>query len=190
MVILLFSVVALGLGIHQYVRVSFESIPEIGESTPPGGLIVVLAGGQGRIRQSLQLIAEGKSKRLLIIGAGQGVTLERIISEKDWPVGVSKDSVKIENESHSTYENVLKIREMVLLEQLREVSVVTSYYHALRTQMMLTRLLPRWTQVTLMGVMTPNFRQEKFWLHGISIELAILESLKFAWYWAMLPQIL
>lgn len=178
-----------GYGLQAFVRLSFETIPEV-ESTPPNDLMVVLAGGKGRIRHALELIAEGRSKRLLIIGAGQGISIENIIPVGEWPVGVAKDLVEIENESNSTYENSLKIRELVLAEQLKEVIIVTSFYHALRTKLILKRMLPRWTNISVVGVTTQNFQQEGFWTHGLSLRLAIEETLKLVWYWAVLPQIL
>src|SRR5689334_8444008 len=83
------TVATVALGVYLFMRLSFGNVPEI-DQTPPNDLTVVLAGGRNRIRQALDLIGQGRSKRLLIIGAGQGITADQIIPSKDWPVGVAR----------------------------------------------------------------------------------------------------
>lgn len=181
------AVIVIAAGLQNFHYRSFHDVAGI-EELPPNDLTVVLAGGRGRIKQALELVAQGRSKKLVIIGAG--AALEEIIPQREWPVGVAKDLVQIETESNSTFQNALKIRDFVLSQHLREVTVVTSFYHVLRTRLILRRVLPRWTNVSVVGVQTANYKAEGFWIHPLSLRLSAEETLKYVWYWLVIPQIL
>ena len=89
---------------------------------------VVLTGGPGRVREGMDLLAQGRVQKLIISGVHPGASLREIFPEFPF-YGLQKDDVILERRSGTTYGNAQQT--LVLVEALhcRDLILVTSYLH-------------------------------------------------------------
>jgi uncharacterized SAM-binding protein YcdF (DUF218 family) len=113
----------------------FEA-PVAGPEMGSVDLIAVLTGGQGRLREAVQLLLAGRGKELFISGTGgPGITAREILAANDlhespaWML----EHITLDPESQSTRDNARQVREIIARRGVRSVLLVTSNYHMPRT---------------------------------------------------------
>ena len=87
--------------------------------------IAVLTGGKGRIKLGLELFNKNRNLRLIISGVDKKVSDETIISNDI----KNKSRITIDKDSESTYQNAKIINEWSSKYKLRNIAIITSYYH-------------------------------------------------------------
>ena len=102
--------------------------------------IAVLTGGNGRIKQGLELINLYKNKKLIISGVHKKVSMETIIPNKL----KNKNNITLDKASESTFENVLVISEWIKENNLSNITIITSYYHMPRTMLLMQAIAPEY----------------------------------------------
>ena len=101
--------------------------------------IAVLTGGKGRIKLGLELMSVHQNIKLLISGVDKKVSINSII-----PTYLeSKNDILLDKDSESTYQNALVISEWVKKNNLKNVTIITSYYHMPRSMLLLKTLIPK-----------------------------------------------
>ena len=100
--------------------------------------IAVLTGGKGRINLGLELFKKNRNLRLIISGVDKKVSNKAIIPNNF----NNKSSITIDKASESTYENAKIINEWTSKYKLRNVTIITSYYHMPRSMMLIQSLTP------------------------------------------------
>jgi uncharacterized SAM-binding protein YcdF (DUF218 family) len=114
--------------------------------------IMVLAGGENRIRTGLALLREGAGTELHIVGAGRGVTAARVIPGYDALDGRDRDRIHIESWSENTFENAASVKSIVNERRLRSIVLVTSDYHVPRAARAVRAILPPDVAMTVVPV--------------------------------------
>jgi uncharacterized SAM-binding protein YcdF (DUF218 family) len=139
------------------------------EDLPSVDLIVVLTGGQGRLREALSLLQNQKGKELLISGTFAQSTIDDILSANeisDFPEAY-KSRIRLDPGSQRTVENVQEIRRVIERDQFQSVLVVTSNYHMKRTLWLLEEELARKPAIKVdlipYPVSSPNFEVVSWW---------------------------
>ena len=100
--------------------------------------IAVLTGGKGRINLGLELFNKNRNLRLIISGVDKKVSNKSII-----PNDLNnKSSITIDKDSESTYQNARIINEWASKYKLKNVTIITSYYHMPRSMMLIQLLTP------------------------------------------------
>lgn len=131
------------LGFAWFTHVVFGYIhtqPQ-GISVPSESGIAVLTGGKHRIRKGLELLEQGKGKRLLISGVQKGVRLDEIAAREkvhlydDMPIDLGYEAT-------TTEENAKEIAAWADQYKLKTIYAVTSFYHIPRSRLELEHEMP------------------------------------------------
>ena len=113
----------------QYQEISFSEISDG---------IAVLTGGKGRINLGLELFNSNRNLRLIISGVDKKVSDKSIIPEDL----KNKFNITIDKDSESTYQNAKVINKWASKYKLKNVTIITSYYHIPRSMMLIQSLTP------------------------------------------------
>lgn len=103
--------------------------------TTPSDAIVVLTGGSGRLEYGLQLLAEGKAKKLFISGVGERFTVEGMLRHAvpDIQKRVSPDAIVLGRQAENTIGNAEETARWLKKEGYKSIRLVTSNYHMPRS---------------------------------------------------------
>ena len=100
--------------------------------------IAVLTGGKGRIKLGLELFSLRSNIQLIISGVDKKVSDSTII-----PIDFKNNvNITIDKESESTYQNAMVIKKWAKTNELRNVTVITSYYHMPRSMILMKSFSP------------------------------------------------
>jgi uncharacterized SAM-binding protein YcdF (DUF218 family) len=101
--------------------------------------VFVLAGGKGRIDKAYD-IASKNGKNLIIVGASSKIDYKDI--EQSFGIKESdKNKITIDFSTNTTYENVNFIKDYVFENNIKEITLVTSYFHMKRSTFLLKSIL-------------------------------------------------
>jgi len=108
--------------------------------------IVVLTGGNDRIRAGLSLHAQGLSDTLFITGVNNAVTKNMILKMKAPSVQLPDCCILLGYKATTTVENALETKEWVAnydMKNVKTIRLVTSNYHMDRSFLEMKRQLPK-----------------------------------------------
>ena len=136
----------------------------------PVDLIVVVTGGQGRLKKALEFFEEGKGEYLLISGVGDNVGLNDILEANAYSQlpEILRTRIILGSLSRSTTENAKEIKTLIGKHDFASILFVTSAYHLPRASRLLKRELERWpesqgVQLFFHSVDSPNYSLESWW---------------------------
>ena len=145
--------------------------------------IIVLTGGQGRVEQGLQALAEGKAPVLFISGVGHKVTLQEMISShssRDVQARIAqrRAHVVLDYVAVTTQSNASEAASFVAKNHIRTARLVTAYYHMPRSLAEFRAAMPG---VTLLPdpVLPPNYERDGWWRDEPARRLMVSEFNKF-----------
>jgi uncharacterized SAM-binding protein YcdF (DUF218 family) len=154
----------------------------IGRYGPSGAAkadgIVVLTGGEHRLREAARLLAEGRGKRLLISGANPVATREDLHRKSGLTAALFNCCVDIGYAAHTTVGNAHEAKAWASDKRFTKLIIVTSSYHMPRSLIELARVMPDLTLLPF-PVVSNNFRTESWWLHVGTARLLFSEYVKF-----------
>lgn len=99
---------------------------------PPTDAIVVITGGEGRIEQAMDMLAQRKGKRLLIAGADPSVTKDDLVRRLQGRRALMKCCVDLGSESVDTRSNAEEARRWLERKRYRSARLITSDWHMRR----------------------------------------------------------
>jgi uncharacterized SAM-binding protein YcdF (DUF218 family) len=168
-------VVGLGLGFVRFVAL----LPTT--ETPPARNtdgIVALTGAAFRINDALELLAEGRGRRLLITGVNPGTRpqeISRLTPEfQRW----FSCCVDLDRSATNTIGNAVETRRWATDQGFRSLIVVTSNFHMPRAIVELAHQLPGVALVPY-PVISERVRVESWWTNPSTTRLLFLEYLKY-----------
>ncbi len=130
-------VLAVLVGFGWFAAESFQASPQ----PPASDGIVVLTGGEERVRAGLHLLDAGVAERLLISGVGRDAEFPRLAHLAGVDPGLGA-RVTLGHLAHSTHGNALEIADWVALQHAHSLIVVTAGYHMPRALAELRTALP------------------------------------------------
>ncbi len=151
---------------------------------PEVDVIAVLTGGQGRLKEALNLLMMGKGKRLLISGVEPQAKISEIflLNGLEVPPPDVMNFIHLDVQSLNTHENAIEIRRVMELYDAHSVLLVTSSYHLKRATLYLERELkkepPYLASISNFPVESPNFDRRKWWSSPTSWSILLSEYLK------------
>lgn len=139
--------------------------------------IVVLTGGEQRIREAIQLFSQGKARRLLISGVNRATTRDdvRRISGID-PI-LFECCIDMGYAALDTIGNAEEARAWARTWGFKRLIVVTSNYHMTRSLAELARAMPD-VELVPFPVVSKNYRAETWWVHPGTARIVVSEYLK------------
>ncbi|MCE2993887.1 MAG: YdcF family protein [Candidatus Jidaibacter sp.] len=139
--------------------------------------VIVLTGAKGRIDEGIKAFFKYDAKKLLISGAGGGITKDLIMRKmsKINPTYQYSDKVIVlGNIATSTFTNALETRIFLDLNHLDSYRLVTSSYHYPRTKYIFEHVVPDKTLV-MHPLFTPAFRKTESFTRFASLKLTVTE---------------
>lgn len=140
--------------------------------------IVVLTGGTSRVADAIELLAEGRGKRLLISGAHPATTIGEIVRLVPTREHFVTCCVDLDPSAVNTVGNATGTRRWVVSRGFRSLIVVTSNYHMPRTMAELARQMPDVTLIPF-PVVADKQRAERWWTSPLTTRLLVSEYLKY-----------
>jgi len=139
--------------------------------------IVVLTGGSSRVSDAMELLAEGRGKRLLITGVHRTTSSTELARLHRDYARLMACCVDLDHSAVNTVGNAIETRRWAHRRSIRSLIVVTSNYHMPRAMAELARQLP---DVALIAfpVVTDNVRTDQWW-NPPTARLLLSEYLKY-----------
>ena len=100
--------------------------------------IAVLTGGKGRISLGLELFKSDGNLKLIISGVDKKVSDKSIIPDNLR----NKANITIDKDSESTYQNAKVINNWIAQNKLKNVTIISSYYHMPRSMLLIQAITP------------------------------------------------
>ena len=124
----------------------------------PTDAAVVLTGASGRIEHAVDVLRQGKAKRLLIAGADSSVTKADITRRVPRNAGLIKCCVDLGSESVDTRTNAEEAQRWLDQHKFRSVRLITSDWHMRRARYEFDKVLGSKYRLVTDGVRTePSF---------------------------------
>lgn len=158
-------------------------IPDgVADSTTATDGIVVLTGGSDRLREGLQLLADGKAKRLLISGVYRDASLTDLLHIGEVPAGLSQQMIDccitIGYRAGNTLGNATEAAEWAAANNIRSLRLVTADYHMPRSLLEFSHALPG-ALIVPHPVFPEEVKRERWWLWPGTASLVVSEYHKY-----------
>lgn len=140
--------------------------------------IVVLTGGSGRLRQGLELLAEGRAHKLFVSGVYRGVDVRQLLDAFQESPGGLECCVTLGYEADSTRGNAIETAAWMRDQGFRSLRLVTANYHMPRSLLEFGRTMPD-IEIVPHPVMPENFKQDDWWRWPGSASLMVSEYSKY-----------
>lgn len=140
--------------------------------------IVVLTGAALRIADAVELLAEGRGKRLLVSGVHPATTSTELKKQIPDFARLSACCIDLGHEAQNTLGNAVETARWTKKHGFRSLIVVTSAWHMPRAILELERELPDVTLIRF-PVVTDRMRDQSWWSDPQTARLLIYEYLKY-----------
>lgn len=145
---------------------------------PKADAIVVLTGGTERIKQALELLSQGRAKRLLISGVHPGTSQKQIAASTEVDEELFECCVDLDRIAMNTIGNAYETSDWVSRFGFRSLLVVTSAYHLPRASLELRAALPHLDLIAY-PVISKNLDLRSWYLKPTTIHLLLREYVKY-----------
>ncbi len=140
--------------------------------------IVALTGGEARIGQAVNLLAQGKAKRLLITGVHPSTSASQLQRLVPGGGDFFPCCVDLGRAALDTRGNAAETGAWVARHGFRSLIVVTSAYHMPRTLIEFAWAMPE-VKLIAHPVISPDFHIENWWSHQATRRLLFVEYVKY-----------
>lgn len=140
--------------------------------------IVVMTGGQSRIKEAVRLLKEGYGRRLLISGVNPRTGQSDLIRLTDLDKQTFSCCVDLGYTALNTIGNAAETQTWAAAHGYRSLIVVTSNYHMPRTLVELARIAPD-VQLQPHTVTPVAFDTQAWWLSPVTMRNLVAEYVKF-----------
>ena len=143
-----------------------------------GDAIVVLTGGELRVREGLKLFAEGAGRRILISGVNPATSKEELRRLSGVTPLLFDCCVDIGYVARDTIGNAEDTRTWLRIWDLHRLILVTSNYHMPRSLAEFRRALPG-VEIVPHALRSRHYQASEWWRHPGALKLVVTEYLKF-----------
>lgn len=156
----------------------FVAPPAPDTRVSPTDAIVVLTGGSLRLRSGIDLLREGKGRKLFVSGVNQQVDLEELLgisgSMPDWALCC----IILGHEADNTLENAQETARWIRSQGFHSLRLVTAWYHMPRSLLEFDRALPE-IDIVAHPVFPDQVKQEHWWAQRGTALLLVSEYVKY-----------
>jgi uncharacterized SAM-binding protein YcdF (DUF218 family) len=155
-------------------------------ATPPGGeswtgptdAIVVLTGGSLRLQSGIDLLREGKGRKLFVSGVHQQVDLEDLLGFSgrmpDWALCC----IVLGHDADNTLGNAQETAQWIRGQGFHSLRLVTAWYHMPRSLLEFDRAMPD-IDIVAHPVFPDQVKQERWWAWRGTAVLLVNEYVKY-----------
>ncbi len=155
------------LGLASFFTTIVVMTPKSPEIKTEG--IVVLTGGDNRVRTGFDILLDHPGTRLLISGVNPKTRLADLIKESGVKAVVMPCCIDLGFEARDTVGNAREIKEWVQTYHLKSIRVITATYHMPRTLFEMKRVIP---DVTLYRQPVRTLQFDPFSRKGVRLVLS------------------
>jgi len=156
----------------------FATPPSADTRAAPTDAIVVLTGGSLRLQSGIDLLREGKGRRLFVSGVNHQVDLDDLLgisgSAPEWAICC----IVLGHEADNTLGNALETARWVRSQGYRSLRLVTAWYHMPRSLLEFDRALPE-IDIVAHPVFPDQVKQEHWWARRGTAALLVGEYVKY-----------
>ena len=135
---------------------------------------VVLTGGANRVREGLDLLAQGQIQKLIISGVNPKAKLREIFPQLPFYGSISPEDIILEKQSLTTYGNAQQSLLLVEALNCKDVILITSHLHMYRASRTFKAIFPDEITIYKRGVTTSRYK--------FTFAERVLEAIKSAFY--------
>lgn len=144
--------------------------------------VVVLTGGSDRVQEGLQLLADGKTRRLLISGVHRESSLADLLKAAQAPATLTPQLIEccisIGYQADNTSGNAREAADWAAATGIRSVRLVTADYHMPRSLLEFRRALPA-AVIVPHPVFPEEVRRAEWWWSPGTVGLVVSEYHKY-----------
>jgi uncharacterized SAM-binding protein YcdF (DUF218 family) len=143
-----------------------------------GDAVVVLTGGELRVREGFRLFADGAGRRLLISGVNRATSKDELRRLSRVEPILFDCCVDVGYLALDTIGNAAETRAWLKTWGFQRLVVVTSNYHMARSLLEIGRVLPN-VELVPHAVVSKNYQSDEWWKHPSAIKRVGIEYVKF-----------
>lgn len=147
--------------------------------------IVALTGGDARLTKAMELLANGRGKRLLISGVHEDVTRDQLYEQIGGPRRIFDCCVDLGRGADNTIGNAREAAEWAKRNRYSSVILVTAAYHMPRSQMEMAAAMPE-VHLIEQPVFPERLDTGNWWNDRRSAWVLLSEYSKYLMSWARL----
>ena len=161
----------------------FATPPAV-ESPPPAptDAIVVLTGGSLRLQSGIELLREGKGRKLFVSGVNHQVAIDDLLrvsgSDPAWAQEGALCCVVLGHEADNTRCNAYETAQWIRSEGFRSLRLVKAWYHLPRSLLEFHRAMPE-IEILAHPVFPDQVKLERWWAWRGTAALLVSEYTKF-----------
>jgi uncharacterized SAM-binding protein YcdF (DUF218 family) len=156
-----------------------NSIPEVEEDAAGNtDAIVVLTGGSQRLQSGLQLLAEGRGKKLFVSGVYRSTDVSALLHAAPPSLEALQCCIVLGHDAENTVGNAIETSLWMNRENYRSLRLVTANYHMRRALLEFSRAMPG-TRIVPHPVFPEGMRREPWWAWPSTLELIVGEYDKY-----------
>ena len=156
----------------------FAIPPSAEDRSAPTDAIVVLTGGRLRLQSGIELLREGKGRKLFVSGVNQRVDLDELLrisgNAADWAACCTA----LGHDAEDTLGNARETAQWVRQQGFRSLRLVTAWYHMPRSLLEFDRAMPE-IEIIPHPVFPDQVRQEHWWASRGTAALLVSEYGKY-----------
>jgi uncharacterized SAM-binding protein YcdF (DUF218 family) len=147
----------------------FSAPPSPENQSVPTDAIVVLTGGRLRLQSGMDLLRDGKGRKLFVSGVNQQVDLDellRVSGNADW----ASCCTALGHDADNTLGNARETAQWMRKQGFRSLRLVTAWYHMPRSLLEFDRALPE-IEIIAHPVFPDEVSQEHWWVSRGTVAL-------------------
>jgi uncharacterized SAM-binding protein YcdF (DUF218 family) len=156
----------------------FATPPAIEATAPPTDAIVVLTGGSLRLQSGLELLREGKGRKLFVSGVDQQVDLDDLLRVSGNAAEWAQCCVVLGHEANNTLGNARETARWIRSQGFHSLRLVTAWYHMPRSLLEFDRAMPD-IEIVAHPVFPDQVKQEHWWAWRGTAALLVGEYSKY-----------
>ena len=160
----------------------FAAAPAPERRSAPTDAIVVLTGGSLRLRTGIDLLREGKGRKLFVSGVNQQVELDELLrtsgNDPDESADWASCCVTLGHEADNTLGNAQETARWVRGQGFHNLRLVTAWYHMPRSLLEFQRAMPE-VEIVPHPVFPEQVKQQHWWAWPGTATLLMSEYLKY-----------
>lgn len=156
----------------------FSAPPSPENQSLPTDAIVVLTGGRLRLQSGMDLLRDGKGRKLFVSGVNQQVDLDELLrvsgNAPDW----ASCCTALGHDADNTLGNARETAQWMRQQGFGSLRLVTAWYHMPRSLLELDRAMPE-IEIVAHPVFPEEVKQKRWWLSRATVILLASEYGKF-----------